>query len=59
MPPEILEWFQKQGSKGGRIGGSNGGKVSASRLTAEQRIARAKRAVAARERKRAAFAKKG
>ena len=54
LPPDILEWFRKQGAKGGAIGGSNGGKAAASNMTPEQRIARAKRAVAAREAKRAA-----
>lgn len=54
LPAEVLEWFRKQGAKGGAIGGSLGGKTAASNMTSKQRIARAKKAVAAREAKRAA-----
>jgi hypothetical protein len=54
LPAEVLEWFRKQGAKGGAIGGSKGGKAAASNMTPKQRSARAKRAVAAREAKRAA-----
>jgi hypothetical protein len=39
LPPEILEFFRKQGSKGG--------KKSAASFTPEERSARAKKAVAA------------
>jgi hypothetical protein len=53
IPADVLEWFRKQGAKGGAIGGSKGGKIAAANMTAAQRIARAKRAVAAREAKRA------
>ncbi len=53
LPPEVLEWFRKQGAKGGAIGGSKGGKTAASNMTKKQRIARAKHAVATREAKRA------
>ncbi len=53
MPPEVREWFRKQGAKAARWG-SEGGKAAAANMTPEQRIARAKRAVAAREAKRAA-----
>jgi len=54
IPADVLEWFRKQGAKGGAIGGSKGGKMAAANMTPEQRIARAKKAVAAREAKRAA-----
>ena len=54
LPTEVLEWFRKQGAKGGAIGGSKGGKAAASNMTKKQRVARAKKAVAAREAKRAA-----
>ena len=54
IPADVLEWFGKQGAKGGAIGGSEGGKTAAANMTPEQRIARAKKAVAAREAKRAA-----
>lgn len=53
LPPDAIEWFRKQGALGGKIGGSLGGKASAAKLTAAQRSARAKHAVAAREAKRA------
>jgi hypothetical protein len=54
LPPDVLEWFRKQGAKGGAIGGSKGGKTAAANLTPEQRVARAKKAVAVREARRAA-----
>jgi hypothetical protein len=54
LPADVLEWFRKQGAKGGAIGGSKGGKTSASNMTKKQRVARAKKAVAAREANRAA-----
>ena len=54
LPAEVLEWFRKQGAKGGAVGGSKGGKAAASNMTKKQRVARAKHAVAAREAKRAA-----
>jgi hypothetical protein len=54
IPADVLEWFRKQGAKGGAIGGSKGGKMAAANMTPEQRIARAKKAVAAREAKRPA-----
>ncbi len=53
IPADVLEWFRKQGAKGGAIGGSKGGKAAARNMTPEQRIARAKKAVAVREAKRA------
>ena len=49
MPPEVLEYFRQQGAKGGKIGGSEAWE----NLTAEERSARAKKAAAAREAKRA------
>jgi hypothetical protein len=53
LPADVLEWFRKQGAKGGAIGGSKGGKIAAANMTKKERIARAKHAVAAREAKRA------
>jgi hypothetical protein len=44
LPPEVLEWFRKQGAKGGKLGGPIGGKIAAANLTKEQRVARAKKA---------------
>ena len=49
LPPEVLDYFRKQGAKGGKLGGSAGGTKAASNMTPEQRIARAQKAVAARE----------
>jgi hypothetical protein len=52
LPPEILEFFRKQGARGGKIGG----KRSLETMTPEERSARAKKAsavaVAARKAKR-------
>jgi hypothetical protein len=47
LPPEVLEYFRKQGAKGGRIGGKIGGKRSLETMTPEERSARAKKASAA------------
>jgi hypothetical protein len=47
LPHEILEFFRRQGSKGGKLGGSAGGKKAAEGMTPEQRSARAKKASAA------------
>jgi hypothetical protein len=38
LPPDVLEFFRKQGAKGGRIGG----KRSLDTMTPEERTARAK-----------------
>jgi hypothetical protein len=43
LPPEVLEYFRKQGAKGGKIGG----KRSLETMTPEERAARAKKASAA------------
>ena len=55
LPPEVLEYFRKEGAKGGKIGGKIGGKRSLETMTPEQRTARAKKAsdaaAAARERR--------
>lgn len=51
LPPEVVEFFRKQGSIGG--------KRSLETMTPEERTARAKKAVAAREAKRAAAKAKG
>ncbi len=48
LPAEVLEYFKKQGSIGGKLGGSKAWENQ----TAEERSERAKRAVAAREAKR-------
>ena len=42
LPPEVLAFFQKQGSKGGKIGG----KRSLETLTPAERTAREKKAAA-------------
>jgi len=47
LPAEVLEYFRKQGAKGGKIGGKIGGKRSLETMTPDQRVARAKRASAA------------
>ena len=44
LPPEVLEFFRKQGARGGKLGGSIGGKQAAAGMTPEERIARAKKA---------------
>jgi len=55
LPPEVREFFKKQGAKGGRIGG----KRSLETMTPEQRSERARKAVAAREAKRKPAIRKG
>jgi hypothetical protein len=40
LPPEVLEFFRKQGAKGGKIGG----KRALQTMTPEERAARAKKA---------------
>jgi len=61
LPPEVLEYFRKQGAKGGKIGGSAGGKRSLETMTPQERTARAKKAseaaVAARREKKKQAAK--
>jgi len=56
LPPQVLEFFRKQGAKGGKIGG----KRSLDTMTPEQRSARAKKAsdaaVAVRKAKNAKMA---
>ena len=54
LPPAVLEFLREQGAKGGRIGG----KRSLETMTAEQRIARAKKASKAAAKARKARAKK-
>ena len=49
LPPEVMEFFRKQGAKGGKIGG----KRCLETMTPEQRSARARKAVATREANRA------
>jgi len=48
LSADVLEYFRKQGAKGGRIGG----KRSLETMTAEERSERARKAVAAREARR-------
>lgn len=43
LPAEVLDYFRKQGAKGGKIGG----KKSLETMTPEERSARAKKASAA------------
>jgi len=52
LPEAVLEYFREQGRKGGALGGA----ARMAKLTPEQRTAIAKKAVAAREAKRAAAA---
>ena len=49
MPPEVVEYFRQQGSRGGKIGG----KKSLTTMTPEERKARAQKAATARWKKRA------
>jgi hypothetical protein len=49
LPPEAIEFFRRQGAKGGKIGG----KRSLETMTGEERIARAKKASAAAAKARA------
>lgn len=44
IPTEVLEYFRKEGAKGGRIGGTE----RARRMTPEQRSESARKAVQAR-----------
>jgi len=44
LPPEILEFFKRQGAKGGKKGGT----IRAERMTPEERSEAARRAVQAR-----------
>ena len=46
LPPEALDYFRKEGSKGGKIGGSKGGKRRMETMTPEARSAVAKKAAA-------------
>jgi hypothetical protein len=55
LPAEVLEFFRKQGARGGRIGG----KRSLETMTVEQRTARAKKASKAAAAARRAKARKG
>lgn len=44
LPPDALEYFRQEGARGGKIGGSLGGKKAAASMTAKQRSARARKA---------------
>ena len=50
LPEDVLEYFRQQGKIGGKLGGAKAWE----NLTPEERSARAKKAVAAREAKREA-----
>ena len=52
MTEQMRRYFQEIGRKGGIAGGSKGGKAAAERMTPEQRAERARKAVAARERRK-------
>jgi hypothetical protein len=64
LPPDVVEYFRKQGSKGGKKSAAaltaeeriaraqKASKQAAANMTAEERRARALKAVAARESKR-------
>lgn len=54
LPADVLQFFKEQGAKGGRIGG----KRSLQTMTAEQRVARARKASRAAAKARQAKAKK-
>jgi hypothetical protein len=60
LPAEVLEFFRKQGAKGGKSGGAQGGKKSLETMTPQERSARAKKAAAksAEVRSKKAAAKK-
>ena len=49
LPPEVLDYFRKQGAKGGKIGG----KIRAKKLSAAQRKEIAQKAAAKRWGKKA------
>ncbi len=69
LPPDVAEYFRKQGSKGGKKSAAaltpeqriaraqKASKKAAANMTAEERRARALKAVAAREAKRKAKSK--
>ena len=52
LPPEVLEYFRRQGAKGGKLGGRNGGLIGGKRsletMTPEERQERARKAAEAR-----------
>jgi hypothetical protein len=54
LPASVLAFFRAKGSEGGKLGGAVGGKLRWKGVPAAERSAIAKRAVAARETKRAA-----
>jgi hypothetical protein len=54
LPADVLRFFQEQGARGGRIGG----KRSLQTMTAEQRVARARKASRAAAKARRARARK-
>ena len=48
LPPDVVEWFRKQGRKGGLKGGRKGGLIGGKRclktMTAKERQGRARKA---------------
>jgi len=57
LSKEAMKFFEEQGRKGGKIGGSKGGLTSAANMTPEQRTERAKTASIAAAAARAAAKK--
>jgi hypothetical protein len=55
LPPDVLDYFRKQGAKGGKVGG----KMALETMTAAERRARAKKAGEASAAARKAKAGKG
>ena len=53
LPDDVLEWFRKARRQRWCNGGSEGGETSAANMTPEEKVGRAKHAVAVREAKRA------
>ena len=44
LPKAVLDYFRRQGAKGGKKGGSRGGTQAAANMTPAQRTARARKA---------------
>jgi hypothetical protein len=54
---EMMEFFRESGRRGGKIGGSKGGKAAAANLTGKELTARAEKAAAASAKVRSKRAK--